>query len=373
MNLGNPDHTSLPSPTAAGCTGVDLSYLHPDRIRIGGTGVFAGDWAWTNPDNGEPRIPVGFVGVLVDWWNGFAVFGCTREVAEAIVADQEHRRETERLRYAGELQSDDDLRQALDELWTPMYFDGDEIVVDERATYGEEGLSRIAPDDDGRYIVNGWRWTWQAVHPASCDRIVGKVPPPGQHQEYVLLTHTGMRVPHDRVRVAGLRHHPTGNGVALTALVHLDDTLVGTIRNSGDGGPTEYHCASSSAFNALHLQQYVAACRLRGASCATADVLEALVHEHEMSTVINGGVGQGAAVVRLLDKHGDELATLTAAPAPSDRFERDALVHRVRTEHQDADGVLWQIWSGSGWKHLCTAAPLTQPRHPLRDTKPNRD
>lgn len=55
----------------------DLAYLHPDNLRIGSIGVFAGDWACTGR---PPRIPVGFVGVLIDHWNGLAVWRCTREV-----------------------------------------------------------------------------------------------------------------------------------------------------------------------------------------------------------------------------------------------------------------------------------------------------
>jgi hypothetical protein len=55
-----------------------------------------------------------------------------------------------------------------------MYWDGDEIVVDQRVTYGEEdGVSRVAPDEQGPYVVNGWRWTWTKVDPADCDRIAG--------------------------------------------------------------------------------------------------------------------------------------------------------------------------------------------------------
>jgi hypothetical protein len=43
----------------------DLSHLQPDRLRIGGVAVFAGDWAWVEGPNG-PRIPVGFVGTFID-------------------------------------------------------------------------------------------------------------------------------------------------------------------------------------------------------------------------------------------------------------------------------------------------------------------
>src|SRR6266542_4210709 len=67
---------------------AELAHLHPDNLRLGGTGVFAGDWAWTDGPDGSSRIAVGFVGVLIDTWNGWAVFRCSREVAEAIGADQ---------------------------------------------------------------------------------------------------------------------------------------------------------------------------------------------------------------------------------------------------------------------------------------------
>ncbi|GIJ49386.1 hypothetical protein Val02_62720 [Virgisporangium aliadipatigenens] len=78
---------------------ADLSYLHPDNVRIGSIAVFAGDWAWTGQ---PPRIPVGFVGTLIDYWNGFAVWLCGREVAEAVVADQQRLRDAERVRLAEE-------------------------------------------------------------------------------------------------------------------------------------------------------------------------------------------------------------------------------------------------------------------------------
>jgi hypothetical protein len=46
--------------------GRDLSHLRPDRVRIGSVGVFAGDWSWTVADDGTDRIPVGFIGTLID-------------------------------------------------------------------------------------------------------------------------------------------------------------------------------------------------------------------------------------------------------------------------------------------------------------------
>ena len=62
-----PNNAANPAASTAAADGVaDLTYLHPDNLRLGGTGVFAGDWAWSRPADGSPRIPVGFVGVLID-------------------------------------------------------------------------------------------------------------------------------------------------------------------------------------------------------------------------------------------------------------------------------------------------------------------
>ena len=46
--------------------------------------MFSGDWAWTIGADGTDRITVGYVGTLIDTWNGWAVFSCTRSVAAAI-------------------------------------------------------------------------------------------------------------------------------------------------------------------------------------------------------------------------------------------------------------------------------------------------
>jgi len=216
--------------------GLDLPYLHPDALRIGGVGVFAGDWARTEPAHGQPaRIPVGFVGVLVDRRNGFAVFAVTRAVAQAIVADQQRLRDSAAAGLSDAGLDGEAVQATLDELYAPMRFDGDAIVVDQRRTYVDHpaGLLRVTPDADGRYTI-GWGWAWLAVDPADCDRIAGQIPPRGQHQEYVMLVHTPqLRVPHDRVAVTGLQQIATHNGVAFTAELALDDQYVGTIENDG--------------------------------------------------------------------------------------------------------------------------------------------
>ncbi|WP_262285453.1 DUF4314 domain-containing protein [Micromonospora sp. MA102] len=157
----------------------DLRHVHPDRVGLGGPGVFAGDWAWTPNEHGELRIPVGFVGTLVDTWNGWAVFTCTREVAEAIVVDQHDARDRYRQHLAATGITGERQEQMVDESMARLRFDGDVIVVDETRVYDDpEAIERIPPDADGRYTVMGRAWTWMAVHPYDCERIAGDLPGP---------------------------------------------------------------------------------------------------------------------------------------------------------------------------------------------------
>ncbi len=155
----------------------DLSHVYPDQVRLGRPGVFAGDWAWTSNPDGQLRIPVGFVGTLVDTWNGWAVFTCTREVAEAIVADQQAARDRYRRHLAADGITGERLEQMVDESMARLRFDGDVIVADETRVHDDpDAIDRIAPDADGRYTVMGRAWTWIAVHPYDCDRIAGAIP-----------------------------------------------------------------------------------------------------------------------------------------------------------------------------------------------------
>ncbi|MEV4203095.1 DUF4314 domain-containing protein [Micromonospora globbae] len=155
----------------------DLRHIYPDQVRLGGPGVFARDWAWTPNAAGDMRIPVGYVGTLVDHWNGWAVFTCTRQVAQAIVADQQEARD----RYRQDLTDrglPEHVRERLvDETLARMWFDGDAIFADETRVHADPAaVHRITPDRDGRYLVMGRAWAWTPVHPYACDRIAGEIP-----------------------------------------------------------------------------------------------------------------------------------------------------------------------------------------------------
>lgn len=236
---------------------TDLSHLHPDQLRLGNIGVFAGDWAWTGD---PPRIRVGFVGTLIEHWNGWAVFRCTREVAEAIVADQNRLRDTERARLSAAGITGEELHRLTDQAFPPMWFDGDDLICDETAIHGEDAVDRHSPGEDGRYCVQGFNWCWSAVDPADCDHIAGVLPAPVQHREFVYATHQPLQMPHDRLTVASINYLQTHRGVAYTAVLHLDGQPVGTIENTGCGGMTTFEPATAT-FGLKQLGEFVAACR----------------------------------------------------------------------------------------------------------------
>ncbi|WP_433458414.1 DUF4314 domain-containing protein [Micromonospora sp. CA-248212] len=168
---------------AASPTGTDLSHLHPDRVRIGGAGVFSGDWARSSGPDGDERIEVGFVGTLIDHWNGWAVFSCTRPVAESIVADQQRHRDQHRDSLRDAAVPADDLDRRVDAALADLSFDGDVIVADQRTMSADpQAIERIAPDGDGRYVVMGRSWCWEAIDPYDCHRIVGDLPEPDHAQ-----------------------------------------------------------------------------------------------------------------------------------------------------------------------------------------------
>jgi len=348
---------------AARGSGPDLSHLHPDTLRVGGVGVFAGDWAFTDGPDGTRRIPVGFVGVLTGRRNGLAVFTVTRAVADAIIDDQHRRRDATAALLAAEGLTPDQVRVPVDETYAPIWFDGEDIVVDQRSASGDpDAVWRDSPDPDGRYEI-GWGWAWLAVDPADCDRIAGQIPPPGQRQEYVMLVHTPhLRVPHDRVTVTGLQQIATHNGVAFTAELALDGQYAGTIENDGNGGPTTYFGLNSSAFNWRHLHDYVQASRYRGQPVSEEFILNALVDEYDFGRQITDATKAGATLVRLLDEHGYTLDIQTARPAPATPAERAAIARQLTAQPaRDPAGRMWQIWAGTAWQHLTIVptAPTT--------------
>ncbi|WP_326550137.1 hypothetical protein [Micromonospora sp. NBC_01813] len=345
-----------------GGTGRDLSSLHPDRLRVGGVGVFAGDWAAVPAPSGQTRLPVGFVGVLTGSWNGFAVFTCTRQVAEAIVADQQLQRERHRTWLIDRGRGPDDADREVDESMATMRFDGDTIVVDETAVSGDpDAVTRIEPDPDGQYSVMGGSWTWQAVDPHDCENIIGVLPAPGAQQQFVELPHTGLRVPHDRLRVTDVRALP-GTPPTFVATLALDDTPVAEAHSGEDG----FHLSPrSAAFGRDHWTTYLSGCRQHGRPASDTQVLAALITEHRVGQAARQATTDGAVLTRLVAADGTMVRLRPVWPAPRGYSARTQLGQLLQREDPHPRGHLWQWWTGTTWKHLAAATDqrtTTDPR-----------
>jgi hypothetical protein len=80
-------------------------------------------------------------------WNGWAVFSCTRNIAEAIVADQQRSRSDYRDQLRAQGMAGEELDRQLDQAMASLTFDGDTIVADQRGVYDDpEAIERITPD-----------------------------------------------------------------------------------------------------------------------------------------------------------------------------------------------------------------------------------
>ncbi|RZU51255.1 uncharacterized protein DUF4314 [Krasilnikovia cinnamomea] len=343
---------------AASPTGADMSHLHPERVRIGLVGVFAGEWAWSVDAEGADRVPVGFLGTLIDRWNGWAVFACTREVAEAIVADQQRQRRASRASLQAKGVAEAELDRRVNAELTELRFEGEVIVADQRAQYDDpEAIEHIGPDADGRYVVMGWNWCWQAVDPYDCDRIVGDLPEPGREQEFELLRHTpGLRVPHTRLQLTDVRYRPASTGLAFTATLALDGPPIATVTDDGAGAIT----VDPDDLTATHggLRAYLAECRFQGSPVGMPRLLQALADEHFLSQAVAQAEADGGTQLRLVDDTGHTRALRPIAPAPADLTP---LLELGRTLTR-GPGQQWQIWTGASW--FTVPGALTRPGQP---------
>ena len=334
--------------------GRDLHEIDPDRVRLGGVGVFSGEWMWTDGGQGPDYARIGFVGTLIDTWNGWAVFSCTRRVAEAIVADlQDQRdRERERLRAAGVAEQDLDRR--VDAEFAVLSFDGDTIVADQRVLSGDpEAIERITPDTDGRYVVMGRSWCWEAVHPYRCDRIVGDLPAPGEHQEFVTLAHTSqLRLPHARLRLELLRQWPAADGTAYVAALTWDGRRIGAVGCDGAGGDVDL-LLTHGVFGPEQMAGYLGGCRRRDEPVGLQRLLTALADEALLDAALAQATADGGTVLRRVAEDGSTGTIRPIRPIPRGW----AALTRLGTDlAREAGDGRWEIRRGGGWLTLPTNA-----------------
>ena len=325
--------------------GRDLAGLRADQVCSGRVGVFSGDWMWTQPHDGPDYCRIGFVGTLIDRWNGWAVFSCTRQVAGAIVTDQQQQRAQEQARLQAGGMSQADARRQVDGWLADLTFNGDTIVADQRVMSDDpDAIERITPDPDGRYVVMGWNWCWQAVDPYDCDRIVGDIPAPGGEREFVLLEHTaGMRLPHDRLRLQVLRHWPVTGGLAYVGALLYDGLRVATVGNDAAGNGTDLLVLDQAA--AEQLAAFLTGCRYQGQPVGWPRLLDALADEVYVAAAVKHADADGQALVRSVDTTGRTRSMRPVYPKPSGW---DALT-RLGADLAHESTNQWQLWTGRSW------------------------
>jgi hypothetical protein len=220
-----------------------------------------------------------------------------------------------------------------------------------------EAIERITPDADGRYVVMGWNWCWEAVDPYACDRIVGDLPEVGREQDFETLRHTpGLRVPHTRLHLTEMRYQPVSTGLAFTATLALDGQPLGTVTDDGAGAIT----LNPADLTATHdgLRAYLANCRFQGSPVEMPRLVQALADEHFLGQAVAQAEADGGTQLRLVDDAGHTLALRPIAPAPAGLHE---VLELGRTLSRDS-GQQWQIWTGASW--FTVPGALTRPDQP---------
>jgi hypothetical protein len=280
------------------------------------------------------------------------VFSCTRPVAEAIVAEQQQLRDHEREVLEASGKTPQQARREVDTTMADLYFDGDVIVADQRVMSDDpQAIGRSGPDADGRWVVMGWNWCWEAVNPYDCDHLVGELPAAGGEQEFVLLTHTpGMRMPHERLRLRVDKHWPVTGGLAYVGALWLDGQRVAAVGNdAAGGGGADLVITEPSA--AEPLRAFLAGCRYQGEPVGWTRLLDALADEAYLTGALEQATAGGGTLLREVDDAGYTRALRPVETRPSGW---DGLT-RLAADLPRTDRVRWEIWTGRSWFALPTS------------------
>jgi hypothetical protein len=189
------------------------------------------------------------------------------------------------------------------------------------------------------------------------------------------LPHTGIQVPHRRLRVTDLKQVALTNGVAWTATLVLDARVVGQVENAGQYGETFFRPFARREFGEDELRAFAARCRSEDGEPANVEaVLEALVHEYEGEGVVRGYARRNQVPLRLLTtlpgsrtRYPGEFRGVPVLGDSSTRL--GAARSAVRAIPTDRTGT-WQIWAGQGWEDVFqTEGPAAGPgRHSVEAT-----
>lgn len=96
----------------------------------------------------------GYPGRLIDWWNGWVCWDCTRDVAERVAADQNALYESDPEMYP-----------------STFRWEGDVLIRHDHDREDEPDAhdDRMGPTADGRYSF-GWDWCW-TIHQSTMEAL----------------------------------------------------------------------------------------------------------------------------------------------------------------------------------------------------------
>ena len=166
----------------------------------------------------------------------------------------------------------------------------------------------------------------------------------------ITLVHTGLQVPHTRIRVTHVDQLDTPHGIAWTARLCEDATLLGTITNAGNGGPTEFTPTSAHAGHVV--AEFTAACRSRDGHLVDAEtVLDALDGEYEYAALVAQADAERTYLVRGFDASGiPQVFELQARP----EVPFDYALARASAPHLALGPriVRAELWMGDRWEEF---------------------
>lgn len=172
----------------------------------------------------------------------------------------------------------------------------------------------------------------------------------------ITLIHTGIQVPHDRIRVTGIKEMDVGCGIAWSATLRHGRTKLGTISNAGHGGPTTFHPETDHARRTV--TTYVDQCRnADGEPLEEENVMDELTAEYEWARDIARTEKRGGFMVRHFDRIGIPGAIVFAVQhlAPPE-YERAMPIAKRLELPQNVERA--QLWMGPrGWVTFLPAPP----------------
>jgi hypothetical protein len=170
----------------------------------------------------------------------------------------------------------------------------------------------------------------------------------------IVLPHTGLHVPHTRLRVSSLKTLRTPDGAAFTATLRLDGRIVGAIHNDGNGGATTWSAAGSGS-RRHDLDAFVAACRTDdGIATLEEHVLDDLVDEYESARTVANADLAGHTALRLRQLINGITFTVGEATAKpiTTPAHRGRLVAELAAASPAGADEWWQLWHGTVWEDL---------------------